>query len=315
MSAIEIIDNLETLNYKFEEEKNTEYKLDDYQKVSNKYREIVNKIFKSPSDEEVDNYYYRNNYTAAYLKAFQETNKEILNYIIEKYEINREFINEFYEDLQVCSETFNITYDYIYLFIKDSFGDLLINKYTMAKFTVLSRIVENILRTNFEWYKSTVNCGIIYMDEILGFSIFKYDFSELTNIIDFLFIRHFNRYNPFRKYYVARRIEQMTNYDFADLTQYMDSLHDYESCYENSFYTFYSENSDPWIQYNEYYELNEEEATERFIEDEYLDSYRSIKTIRNEPIFYECNIIDILSDDESDNEDELELEDEEEEGY
>lgn len=299
MSVFEIIDNIDNLDYKFKEEKHTDYEHDDYQKISDKYHEIVNKIFKTPSDKEIYKYYYEDNYTAAYLEAFQETNKEILNYIIKKYEINREFINEFYEDFQVCSETFNITYDYIYLFIKDSFGDLLINKYTMAKFTILSRIVENIFKANFEWYVSTINCGIIYMNEILFFNMFKYDSSELTNIIDFLFIRHFNRYPQFRKYYVTKRIEQTTDYDFVDLTQYTESLHDYKSCYENSFYAFYRDICDPWMQYYEYYKLDDEETKDRFINDDYLEYYKSTRTTKDEPIFFECNIINIgLSDDE-----------------
>ncbi len=243
-------------------------------------------------------YNFKDNYNIAYTKAFQEINKEILDYIVEKYEINREFINNFYEDFQSLGETYHITYDYIYLFIKDSFGDLLINKYTMAKFIILSEIVENILEANFEWYVSTINCGIIHMNKIIGFDIFNYDFNELTSVIDFLFIKNFNRYESFRKYYLFRRIEQLTDYKFIDQSHYIESLDDYKSCNEKSFYSFYRDNCIPWMQYYEYYELDEDETKERFIDDDYLGYYELIKTTRKEPLFYECNIVDIDKSDD-----------------
>ena len=49
MSAFEIIDNLDNLDYKFDKEKYIGYEYDDYDIINNKYSEIEDQIFKSLS--------------------------------------------------------------------------------------------------------------------------------------------------------------------------------------------------------------------------------------------------------------------------
>ena len=50
MSAFEIIDNLNKINYIFNQKNKDKY--DDYELVEKKYDEIVKQIFKSPSYED-----------------------------------------------------------------------------------------------------------------------------------------------------------------------------------------------------------------------------------------------------------------------
>lgn len=53
MSAFEIIDNLNKINYIFNQKNKDKY--DDYELVEKKYDEIVKQIFKSPSYEDKKN--------------------------------------------------------------------------------------------------------------------------------------------------------------------------------------------------------------------------------------------------------------------
>ena len=77
MSAFEIIDNLDNLDYKFDKEKYIGYEYDDYDIINNKYSEIEDQIFKSLSFKES---YVNNHYN--YKLAFQKKNKDVLEYII-----------------------------------------------------------------------------------------------------------------------------------------------------------------------------------------------------------------------------------------
>lgn len=296
MSAFEIIDNLDNLDYKFDKEKYIGYEYDDYDIINNKYSEIEDQIFKSLSFKES---YVNNRYN--YKLAFQKKNKDVLEYIIKKYNINKEFIDKFYIEFIKASEKFNISYDYIYLFLKNSFGDLLINKYTMARFTILVKIIENILKANFKWYKSACNlttsvtCNIY---EITTFDIFKYYPNVFSDIIDFIFIKRFNQFRNFRKYYLLRRIEELNKIYFEDQTQ--DKV--YESEYKGisllkiTFSEYCNIKCLPWIKYKEYINLDEEETKKRFIKDKYLDYYKSIKDNFYDNIYYECNIVNVPND-------------------
>lgn len=50
--------------------------------------------------------------------------------------------------------------------------------------------------------------------------------------------------------------------------------------------------------------MDEEKTKKGFIDDDYLEFYKSVKNLFDNPIYYECNIIDIdLQNEESDNED------------
>ena len=312
MSAIEIIDNLDRINYMFNDEKEDiiEYDHEYLDLIKEKYYSIKNQIFREPTEEEIEKYKHNNKYHKAYLKAFQEINKEILGYIVKKYSIDKYFIDEFYNDISDdwnCSKASN---EYIYLFIKDSFGDLLINKYTMAKFTVLSEIVRNIIEKNLYWYSKAKNDDFISLNKIISFETLDCQYKdELLNLIDYTLIRDFHDCRPFRKYYVARRIEQMTDYDFKDQTQCNDYYHDHYKyaniCIDDYTFTDYcGDNDGLWSLYNDYAHLDKEEAKESFDVDFYLDSYKTTKTTSNEPIFYECNIFDDDDDENSEDKDE-----------
>lgn len=288
MSVFEIIDNLDKLDYKFNKEKYTSYEYNDIDLVSYKYDEIVDQIFKKPSYEEshINNCYN-------YKLAFQEKNKEVLEYIIKKYNINKEFIDKFYNKFYEEAEKFDVNYDYIYLFIKHSFGDLLINKYTMARFTILVKIVEKILKANFKWYNDALS-GSNDLNKVISFNTSKSE-NILTEIIDYIFTKHFNWNRIFRKYYVFKRIEDVTDYDFEDQTQYRDCFKEYD---DNGYLTYTfpdycSDNCLPWSRYIDYVGLNEEETKKAFIDYNYLKYYESVEDFFDEHIYYECNIIDI----------------------
>ena len=225
MSDFELIDNLDKIDYKFHEENRNGKKYSEFELIDEKYVEFVNQIFRSPSK------LFAEQYDDCYQLAFQEYNREILNHIIKKYKINKEFIDKFYEEILDSCEKFNAKNHYIYLFLRNSFGDLLINKYTMAFFTVLVEIVENILKTNLKWYNEIVNIdGMEFIEsKVVDFKIIKnlnklmtFDMylgdnpTTLTDVIDFIFIKHFNWNKYFRKYYVARRIEEVTDFVFKD---------------------------------------------------------------------------------------------------
>ena len=300
MSAFEIIDNLDNLDYKFDKEKYIGYEYDDYDIINNKYSEIEDQIFKPLSFKES---YVNNRYN--YKLAFQKKNKDVLEYIIKKYNINKEFVDEFYNEFIDAAEKFNTCYDYVYLIIKNSFGDLLINKYTMAEFTISTEIVENILKANFKWYNSVIS-GAGGLRNVECFDIFKHSPSKLSEIIDFIFIRHLNWHRYFRKYYIFRRIEEMCDFEFEDQTQEKDFVMDYDrqGHLQNTFSEYCDENCLPWTWYNNYVDLDEDKTKKGFIDDDYLEFYKSVKNLFDNPIYYECNIIDIgLQNEESDNED------------
>lgn len=298
MSAFEIIDNLNKINYIFNQKNKDKY--DDYELVEEKYNEIVKQIFKSPSYEDKKKYGH-------WIKAFQEINKDILNYIIKKYNINKDFIDNFYMKSCCDVESYHASNNYIYLFIKDDFGDLLINKYTMAHFIILIEIVENILKANFKWYKKALESEIPNLVDLECFDIFKHGMETLAGIMDFIFIKHFNIHRRFRKNYVIRRIDCMTDYDFEDRTQYKDSWVEYNNYNGNLLYTFSdfcSDNCLPWSEYYDYAVLYDGKHKKRIIDNDYLEYYETVKTTYFEhPIFYEFNINDNELVDDKENSD------------
>ena len=297
MSAFEIIDNLNKINYIFDQTNKDKY--DDYELIEEKYNEIVKQIFKSPSYKDEKKYGHK-------IKAFQETNKDVLNYIIKKYNINKDFIDNFYMDSYCDVETYNASNEYIYLFIKDDFGDLLINKYTMAHFIILIEIVENILKANFKWYKKALESEVPNLVDLECFDIFKHGIETLAGIMDFIFIKHFNIHRRFRKNYLIRRIDRMTDYDFEDRTQKRDSWveYDHDGQLHYTFSDFCFDNCLPWSEYYDYAILHDGRYKKRIIEDYYLEYYESVKTTYFEsPIFYECNINENELTDDKENSD------------
>lgn len=98
----------------------------------------------------------------------------------------------------------------------------------------------------------------------------------------------------------------MCNFEFEDQTQEKDFVMDYdrEGHLQNTFSEYCDESCLPWTWYNNYVDLDEEKTKKGFIDDDYLEFYKSVKNLFDNPIYYECNIIDIdLQNEESDNED------------
>lgn len=300
MSAFEIIDNIDSLDYKIDREKYIEYDFNDYNMIHAKYGEIYDQIFKIPYNKDEEKY-------GSHCKALQEINKDVLEYIVKKYNINKEFIDKFYSEIHEYSEISHINNDYIYIFIKNSlFGDLLINKYTMARFIISVKIVENILKANFDWYNKAINNNdddnSFY--KLITFDMFNiHEPSILAGIIDFIFIKHFYRIRYFRQNYVIRRIQAMSSYKFEDQTLCRDDEKEYDDHGQliDSFKIYCYEQCQPWISYEDYIDLNEEKTKEKFIKYDYLSCYESTtEDLFFNPIFYECNIVDINSDNEED---------------
>lgn len=328
MSALEIINNLDEIefdslnkcniknldetdiynfykiDYKFNKEIKDKYiGYGDYGLLKIKFEEIAKKIFKFPEiiineDEYIPYEKHHNNY----IKEFQTLNKDVLEYIIKKYNINKKFIDHFYKNIH---NNFNVdgmnstkaSNNYVYIFIKDYYSDILINKYTMAKFTVFYKIVEHILRANFRWYNIALKYPICYKKTLISFNVNEDGPDELSSVVDFIFTQHFHKYDEFRKLYIPMRIEEMKIYYFVDITQEKDDFKEYDKygCLKYTFSDFCKKHCLPWINYIRYIDLDENKTKKRFETDNYLNYYKLLmhSTFENVHINYECNILDI----------------------
>ena len=293
--------NFYKIDYKIGEDiRDKHHDYGDYGLLELKFEELAKKIFKFPKrlrGEGVPYEKYHNNY----LKKFQLVNKDILEYIIKKYNINKKYIDDFYKDIH---NNFNkdglngtkASNEYVYIFIKDYYGDILINKYTMAKFVVFSKIVDHIMRANFRWYNIAMNYPLCYIKTMISFNVDEDGPDELSSIIDFIFIKHFHKHDAFRKLYIPLRIEEMKLYYFVDPTQEKDDFHEYD---ENghlkyTFPDFCKEHCLPWMHYIDYLDLDEKETKKRFKKDNYLDYYKTLKhsLFKYVHIICRCNIFD-----------------------